>query len=104
MRSSLSGDHQSCPAGLIRLQVRGIQSLFNKRSQRCRVPVAPGTPRSFVEFDISRSIGADEGKKNPIEDLFYVLLRQWLLDYHELIAHEVERQRRDRKSVVEGKR
>src|SRR5262245_37766494 len=49
--------------------------------------------RYSVQFDISRSIGSDEREKNPINDLFYVLRRQRLLHYHELIAHEVERQR-----------
>src|SRR5262245_51108249 len=60
---------------------------------RCRVRVAPGTPISSVQFDISRLIGSDEREKNPVDDLFYVLGRQRLLQYHELIAHEVERQR-----------
>jgi hypothetical protein len=54
--------------------------------------VAPGTPISSVQFDISRSIGSEEREKNPINDLFYVLRRQRLLQYHALIAHEVERQ------------
>src|SRR5262249_42284298 len=68
-------------------------SPFSSITNRTRVRVAPGTPISSVQLDISRSIGSDEREKNPINDLFYVLRRQRLLQYHELIAHEVERQR-----------
>src|SRR5262245_37200511 len=63
------------------------------QSHECRVRVRSGTPICSVQFDISRSIGSDERKKNPVDDLFYVLRRQRLLPYHELIAYEVERQR-----------
>src|ERR1700691_850460 len=55
--------------------------------------LAPGTPISSDQFDISRSVASDQWEKNPINDLFYVLRRQRLLEYHELIAPEVERQR-----------
>jgi hypothetical protein len=55
--------------------------------------LAPETPISSDQFDISRSVGSDQWEKNPINDLFYVLRRQRLLEYQELIAHEVERQR-----------
>src|SRR5215510_1568326 len=39
------------------------------------------------------SIGSDQREKNPINDLVDVRRRQRLPQYHELIAHEVERQR-----------
>jgi hypothetical protein len=57
------------------------------------VRLARGTPISPVPFDISRSIGSNEREKNPINDLFYVLRRQRLPQYHKLIAREVEGQR-----------
>ena len=41
-----------------------------------------------------RSIGSDQRQKYPIDDLFNVLRRQRLPQNHELIAHKVERQRR----------
>src|SRR5262245_10108606 len=68
-----------------------VSILFKNSSHECLLR-APGTPISSVPCDISRSIGSDEREKNPINDLCYVLRRQRLLQYHELIAHEVERQ------------
>src|SRR5215470_15033551 len=92
MSSSLSGDYQGCAAGLIWLHVRGLHSL-QQLIARVSGASGAGPPISSVQFDISRSIGSDEREKNPINDLFYVLRRQRLLQYHELIAHEGERQR-----------
>src|SRR5215472_7742385 len=93
MSSSLPGDHQGCAAGLIWLHVRGspFSSTTNRMSVGCEWRRHAETFRS-IRY-LSRSIGSDKREKNPINDLFYVLRRQRLLPYHELIAHEVERQR-----------
>src|SRR5215831_7433138 len=67
-----------------------FSSITNRTSVRCEWRRA----RRYLPFNsISRSIGSDQREKNPINDLFYVLRRQRLLQYHELIAHQVERQR-----------
>src|SRR5262249_48353046 len=68
-----------------------FSSTTNRRSAGCEWRRA----RRYLPFNsnTSRSIGSDEREKNPINDLFYVLRRQRLLQCHELIAHEVERQR-----------
>src|SRR5262249_29166075 len=93
MSSSLAGDHQGCAAGLIWLHVRGLLSLHELIAH---VSGASGAWHADIfrstEFDSARSIGADEREKNPIDDLFYVLRGQRLLQDHELIAHEVETQ------------
>jgi hypothetical protein len=69
-------------------------TLLVNRPHARRARPAPGASTLSVPFDISRSIGSDEREKNPIDDLFDVLRRQRLLQEHELMAREVERQRR----------
>src|ERR1700691_5558468 len=68
-----------------------FSSITNRTGVVC--DLAPETPISSNQFDISRSVGSDQWEKNSINDLFYVPRRQRLLQYQELIAHEVERQR-----------
>src|ERR1700691_723082 len=68
-----------------------FSSITNSTGVECEL--APETPISSDQFDISRSVGSHQWEKSPINDLFYVLRRQRLLQYQELIAHEVERQR-----------
>src|SRR5215467_1153300 len=68
---------------------------FSSITNRTNVGCEWRRARRYLPFNsnTSRSIGSDQREKNPINDLFDVLRRQRLLQYHELIAHEVERQR-----------
>ena len=90
MSSSLSGGYQGGAARLIRLHFRGLH--FH-RSLATRLSCATGVGRSDAFRSTRYVLDSDQREKNPIDDLFDVLRQQRLLQEHELMAHEGDRQR-----------